>query len=268
MDPIIGGALISGAFGLLGGSADRKAQARANKANLPVNQVKQWEKAGINPLFGISKGQWIPQQAASIGDSIATAGARFGEAIASKPEAELRATQLELQNDLLKKELDKAVAPAVEPTALMRGSIPVRTAQAVADDAAPVLGTPEGAASIEEGIPTISNVADIDEPFYSKPSVKDAAIWAERYGEPGELIGSIHVALSDMDYNAALQTAARNSRFTAAELHEGFARGELDFAKVIFPHEEKYRSAPSIGDFNAGAFYGAGSSPQWPQYSQ
>lgn len=267
MDPVTASALISAGSSFVSGIFNRKAQKRANAANSPSGQVKAWEKAGINPLFGISKGQFIPQQASTaIGDSIATAGARFGDAMAAKPEAELRATQLELQNDLLKKELDRSVSPPTEPTALQRGE-PIDAPSAVGDNAAP-LGTPEGVAPIEEGIATLSNVADVDGSFYSNPLVKDAAIWAERYGEAGELFGSAHVAVSDLDYNAALARAANNSKYSVAELHQGLANGDLAMGRLIFPKKEQFRSAPSIGDFNAGAFYGAGSSPQWPQYSQ
>lgn len=261
IDPVTASALISTGGAFLGGIFDRRAQSRANKANTPYAQVKSWEKAGINPLVGITQGQYIPQQANSIGDLFATAGGIWGDAVANKPEAKLRETQLELQNQLLKKELDATVEPR-EPSAMQRfgGGLPL------ADEAlsVPVLGSPEGSATIEEGIPTLSNVADLDGTFYSKPNVKDAAIWAERYGEPGEILGALHVAISDVEYNSALASAVKNSKFTAQELHEGFARGDLNMARVIFPHLRQYRDAPSIGDFNAGAWHGAGNDPTWP----
>jgi hypothetical protein len=106
--------LITAGANLLGGFLNRRAQRKANEANRPVNQVKEWEAAGINPLFGISSGGYIPHQASTaIGDSVATAGGIFAEHLAGKKEQELRETQLEQENETLKKQLDKVVKPSV-----------------------------------------------------------------------------------------------------------------------------------------------------------
>lgn len=111
------GALIGGAVSLIGGAKNRKAQREANAANSPAGQVAQWEAAGINPLFGISSGGYVPQQAASMGDSFAAAGAQFGQAFDQDKEQELRETNLELQNDKLRKQLDQLAKPS-EPSHL------------------------------------------------------------------------------------------------------------------------------------------------------
>lgn len=109
------GALVGGALGLIGARKDRKAQQQANEANRPVNQVAEWEAAGINPIFGISSGGYIPHQAAQIGDSYATAGARFGQALDMRKEQKLRETNLELENQRLSKHLDELANPS-EPS--------------------------------------------------------------------------------------------------------------------------------------------------------
>lgn len=103
----VAGAVIGGGLSLIGGAKDRKAQAKANSANLPVNQVKQWEKAGINPAFGISQGQWIPQQAASVGDSYARAGSLFADAGQSIDRELLERTAIKKENTKLRETLDK-----------------------------------------------------------------------------------------------------------------------------------------------------------------
>lgn len=107
------GALIGAGAALIGGSKNRKAQKEANEANLPVNQVAQWEAAGINPTFGISKGQWIPQQAASMGDSFATAGSFLAEALDRDHAEKLEATKLKDEKKGLEKQLKKALSPTI-----------------------------------------------------------------------------------------------------------------------------------------------------------
>lgn len=100
-------ALIGAGASLIGGALNRNAQKKANAANSPVGQVRQWEQAGINPIFGVSSGGYIPQQATSIGDAFATAGGKFAQALDMRHEKELRETGLKLENQLLKKQLDK-----------------------------------------------------------------------------------------------------------------------------------------------------------------
>jgi len=206
-----------------------------------------------------------------MGDFVAMAGARFSEHMAAKPEADLRATQLELQNDLFKKELDKAVAPPPEPTALMRGE-PVRSAPAIADEAVEEdgpLGTPRGS-DAEEGVATVTNPFDFDSEYYVNPLVKDAATAAERYGEPGELPAAFRTAISDMDYNANLKRVAKETRYTVEEIHNGVAAFDPHFIRLVFPRKaanSAIRAPYLIGDFNAGATYGEGYSPQWPAHT-
>lgn len=105
------GPLISGASSLLGGFLNRRDTRKANAANSPVGQVAQWEAAGINPEFGISSGGYIPQQASTIGDSFATAGAIFGDALERDHAAKLKETEVKKENVELRKKLDDLANP-------------------------------------------------------------------------------------------------------------------------------------------------------------
>lgn len=100
--------LISGLFGLFGRSRDRRAQQEANEAARPVNQVAEWKLAGVNPLMGIQSGAFVPPRAVSIGDGYAEIGHALGSLFQGETAIEkLEKTQLELENELLKKALDE-----------------------------------------------------------------------------------------------------------------------------------------------------------------
>lgn len=99
---IAAGAAISATASLLGGRADRKAQKEANDANRPSQQVKEWEAAGINPVMGITQGQWVPHQAASMGDSFANAGSAIANGMALHHQDQVRETELAQENEKLR----------------------------------------------------------------------------------------------------------------------------------------------------------------------
>lgn len=119
-------ALIGAGTSLIGGAMNRSAQRKANAANSPAGQVAQWEDAGINPIFGISSGGYIPQQATSLGDSFAGAGAQFQRGLELEHEDQLRETALEKENEKLREALDSLAKP-VTPGHLKRygGSLPL-----------------------------------------------------------------------------------------------------------------------------------------------
>lgn len=105
------GPLIGAGASLLGGALNRKAQRKANEANRPINQVREWEAAGINPIVGITSGAYIPHQAASIGDSFSRAGGAFQRGLEFNHEQELRETELSQENERLKGVLDDLAKP-------------------------------------------------------------------------------------------------------------------------------------------------------------
>lgn len=105
-------ALISAGASLLGGFFNRSATRKANEKNRPENQVREWEQAGINPIFGLSSGSYVPHQASMIGDSFAAAGAQYARSLDLQHEKELRETQIELENERLRLEIDKMSRPS------------------------------------------------------------------------------------------------------------------------------------------------------------
>lgn len=124
--PIIAAAAIGAGGALIDGVANRNAVREANDANRPVNQVAEWEDAGINPIFGISSGAHIPHQAATIGDTFSKVGGAFSDAIMFNHEQSLRETELQKENDRLKEGYDKLAKP-VELSHLQKhgGSLPL-----------------------------------------------------------------------------------------------------------------------------------------------
>jgi len=105
------GAFIAAGASLIGGAANRRAQREANEANRPANQVREWEAAGINPLFGISSGGYIPHQAASMGDAFATAGAQIQRGMELDHADKIRETELAQENEKLREQLDEFANP-------------------------------------------------------------------------------------------------------------------------------------------------------------
>lgn len=136
------GALIGGAFSLINGAANRSAKRRANEANRPINQVAEWEAAGINPLFGISSGGYIPHAAESFGDAFSVAGQHFQEYLdAKKNPDKVKETETRQENTQLKKQLDKLAKP-VEKTHLAKhgGALPLPEVRDAGEDNGTVFG--------------------------------------------------------------------------------------------------------------------------------
>lgn len=105
------GAVVGAVASYVGGRKKAKDQKKANAANSPAGQVAQWEDAEINPAFGISSGGYIPQQASTIGDSFAQAGAIFGEGLERDHAQKLEQTETKKENRELRKQLDKLSRP-------------------------------------------------------------------------------------------------------------------------------------------------------------
>ena len=148
------GSLIGGALGLLGASKQRKEQRRINEANRPVNQVREWEEAEINPIFGLSSGSYVPHQAASIGDAYSEAGARFGQAFDQYRAEKLAQTELKQENTKLREKLD-AIYDAGEVSYLKQyaGLLPLPTqgeinGQSNRQNSGPVSGDLDGASNL------------------------------------------------------------------------------------------------------------------------
>lgn len=101
MNPIIGGALISGAASLLGGSKSSSSAAKINRQNIRLQRefaqhgirwrVEDAQKAGVHPLYAI--GANVPTYSPSsvvdpMGDAISQAGQAIGRGVAATAQPE------------------------------------------------------------------------------------------------------------------------------------------------------------------------------------
>lgn len=94
-----------------GGILKRRDARRADANNRPAAQVRQYEEAGINPLFGMTSGSYVPYSGASIGDAFAVAGSQYQRQAEFEHEQKLKETALAQENKSLKKQLDKVAKP-------------------------------------------------------------------------------------------------------------------------------------------------------------
>ncbi len=206
------GAIIGAGASLIGGALSDKSardqQRETNEANRPVNQVAEWEEAGINPLFGISSGGYVPHQSArvgAIGDSFSKAGGLLGQALDMQHEQELRETSLEQENDRLNKALDKLVKPS-EPGYIQRygAGLPLPSFGGSDEyvsngdqglrqngDFGADGGTADRFSELRpehDAVLTGTDIVKFNQHF------SDAEVWEGRYGEPGEwLAGMVNI---------------------------------------------------------------------------
>lgn len=229
------GALIGGAVSLIGGAKNRKAQKEANAANSPVGQVAQYEAAGLNPVPFMLGGGYIPQQSASMGDSFAAAGAQFGQALDQNKEQELRETNLELQNDKLRKQLDALAKPS-EPSHLQTygGLVPFprfgggnarRGVQALSDLS--VVGAADASAPVEASIPTVTHVGYRGDGTRVNPRLVDAEMSETRYGDVMQEVSGWFNLASDNWYNDKLYEFEQTYGKPLADLaHSEYAKAD------------------------------------------
>lgn len=127
MDPIIGGAIVSGVASLLGGRKAAKEQRRAiaeqNAYNHPSAIRARAEEAGFNPLLfiGPGVGQQMTVAQPVMGQAIANAGLAMAQGISQHAETQAYAEKLEQQNAELRKALDSATLRPDVP-----GPVPAR----------------------------------------------------------------------------------------------------------------------------------------------
>lgn len=248
--PVVAAAALSAGSSLLGGLFNRNAQKKANAANRPVNQVREWEAAGINPLYGISSGGYIPHQAMTLGDSFASAGARIARGLELKHEDELRETELEQENERLRGEIVKlAEAPLPGYLPQYRGLLPLPGLEehhetalegGSGDRQAPVLGAggeglpadpdsgslrPTG--SLEDGDLTVTNPAIRYKRTWVHPRWVDTEATETRYGEFLAEVTGVGTFVADNWYNDRMhRIASRHGEAIAERVHSEFAKGD------------------------------------------
>lgn len=132
--------LAGAAMGLAGGAISSAATKEANRENLaqvektneanrPVNQVKEWEQAGINPLWGLSSGSYVPHQAGHViantamGDAISGIGRdMFSTGLSHMSQMRLEKTRMKHENQMLTKQLSSLERNSVPSNMSTHGS--------------------------------------------------------------------------------------------------------------------------------------------------
>jgi hypothetical protein len=110
---VVGAALIGGASSLLGGlfgkSSAKKATARQNEYNKPINIRKRAEEAGFNPLLWAGTGSIQNQPTASgmMGNAIANAGLYAADSMKDKEALDIEKSRLAMDRERLDELLEK-----------------------------------------------------------------------------------------------------------------------------------------------------------------
>lgn len=101
------GALIGAGASLIGGALNRKSQKKANAANSPAGQKAQYEAAEMNPVWGMSNHNYIPQVSTGIGDAFAKAGGIADDYFTQIELEKKEESKVRKQNTELRKQLDQ-----------------------------------------------------------------------------------------------------------------------------------------------------------------
>lgn len=283
----IAGPLIGG---IIGRSNAKRSQQMANDA---YQQRLQWtvadaEKAGINPYFAIAggAGNSTPGPGPRIVSDTAWANAFDTVEDILTGRAAAQARKEELATDIARVELDQNRASPV--TGVAGAAFPrVSQTPGIAEDrrasmpfvsgrqlmyGEPTTGTPGGVSSqLEEGPTTITNPyntpSDVGNESYEPPWNVDAESIEARDGEIGQFLAGLRNILERPTYNNIVTAAMTRYGGTRAEWHNYFSspRGRAIYDAVTSGGPQRRPSLASRGvygegDFNAGAWYGPGSS--------
>lgn len=254
------GAVIGAGASLIGAKKDRKHQNSINAQNRPEAQVAQWRNAGVNPLFGISSGGYIPHRASTIGDDYAVAGSHFARAGELFDRDQFERTELAKENEKLREKLDDLVNPR-RPGHIEQygGLLPLPSqgqyhAQQYRDarnnagsgsSAAGVGHTGLGESSaLDQGDVTVTNPSGTGvTSSFVNPRVADAEMAEARYGDVLQEAHGVMNAVSDTVYQRRLRRVQRKyGEQVALRVHRRFAT-ELDLSLGEIIDQEKPLSA-------------------------
>jgi len=272
----------------LGGGLDSSRNAKRSRKNALSDNGKQWIRhrkasiaGGFNPLttMGMYSGQTgLPSGVPSAVSTQAMVGgfvdAANSYAFNKDPIRDLERERLELGNDLARLEIEKlSDIPSFARSAAVGNNVSVAPSPVVSTDSGPPDLTDPLSESVQPGPRTSTSVSDLDADWFSMPLTLDAAGWAERYGEPGEIPGAIHTAMSDLEYNQKITEFASNSKWSKAEVHQQVLDGNGYVMDQIFRKRRTWdteRQPASVGDYNAGGGWSqfGGDPGYYPQSGQ
>lgn len=161
--------------------------------------------------FGISSGAFIPHQAASIGDSFATAGGRIARAFELHHEDQLRETELQKENTELREQLDELATPRRPGYMQQYGAVlplpSVGDSHAGPNSTKRPVESPERLRMATDGDrdDSLSGVGP-EHPairigggwWKTNPFYADSEVYEQRYGEPGEWVSGAINGVADL----------------------------------------------------------------------
>ena len=204
------GEIITGGATLLGGLFGGKEKKQTSSVNY-VQMARNAEKAGFNPLTALRNGgsagftSTVSHPGLSgLGDAIAQVGGQIGAAVSQKLDP-IEQKRSQVESSLLDYQLQQIQSGALRVPRL--GDVPSAAGSANAVQRTPPLGKAGGVkppSSIVAGdAPTASEVGLKDRfGIEIDPGTPDAAVFEQRYGEPGDWIGGVYVAGADAFHNA------------------------------------------------------------------
>lgn len=209
------GQIISAGASLLGGLFGKKEEKTENEINY-VQMARNATKAGFNPLTALRNGgsagftSTVHHPGLSgVGDAISQIGGSLGAALDQRldPIAQKRD---KVESALLDYQLATIQGKPKAP--MMYGDVPTKVGQPrmlqtvppFSADKALKNGTAIPKMAFKSGdAPTVSTVG-LEDRFgiTPDPATADAAMWEQRYGEPGDWIGGVYVMGADAIHNA------------------------------------------------------------------
>lgn len=213
-------ATISVAGSLVGGAMarreERKAIARQNDYNDPVNIRVRAEEAGFNPITFIGPG--VGNQTATggtnyMGSAIADATATIAQTMMGQADEKKRLQDIEAQNQRLQKQIhQQTLRPAggsiYDAMPARHGVLPGQrvtagsaAAMTAADRAAKEAAEKAEAASDSGNAPGSVPGTFFGLPFHRTGAFSDGGWWTDAYGEPAEWAVAVPALGVDLGYN-------------------------------------------------------------------
>lgn len=198
-------ALIGGATTLLGGLFGKKKQKTETTIDY-VKMAREAQKAGFNPLTALRNGgsagftSTVHHPGLSgVADAVGQIGGALGAALDQRTDP-IEQKRGRVESALLDYQLATIQNRAKAP--MMFGDVPTKSATGRVTQHAAPMGAKRVVAPVTNIVPgdapTVSSVG-LEDRFgvVSDPGTADAAVWEQRYGEPGSWIGGLYVGAAD-----------------------------------------------------------------------
>ena len=210
------GEIITAGATLVGGLFGGKEKKQTSSVNY-VQMARNAEKAGFNPLTALRNGgsagftSTVSHPGLSgLGDAIAQVGGQIGAAVSQKFDP-IEQKRSQVESSLLDYQLQQIQSGALQVPRF--GDVPAAAGSANATQRTPPLNKSVGGAKPPRTIvagdaPTASEIGLYDRfGITIDPGTPDAAVFEQRYGEPGDWIGGVYVGGMDLYHNVKNKSA-------------------------------------------------------------